>query len=204
METFVVNGSKVTLFCEEFEKIMPDFSNYVNLVYTDPPYPKQYLHLFNKLGEMSNLCLKRGGSLLSILPHYAIPQIIQDISKYLKWRWLMCMWQKDGQHSRMAMGIEVLWKPIGWWVKESYPSGRGFVVDGFVNDHPKKKNHEWEQAQTWADYLLKFSKPGDLVLDPMMGAGTTGITCVRNGRDFIGIDNDPVAYEKAKERILNV
>lgn len=46
-----------------------------------------------------------------------------------------------------------------------------------------------------------FTRPGDLVLDPFMGSGTTGIACVRLGRRFIGIEKDEMYFNEAKERI---
>lgn len=38
-----------------------------------------------------------------------------------------------------------------------------------------------------------LSAPGDLVLDPFCGSGTTGVEAIRLGRRYIGIDNNPVA-----------
>lgn len=45
------------------------------------------------------------------------------------------------------------------------------------------------------------TKVGDLVLDPYMGSGTTGVACVRTGRRFIGIEIERKYYETAKQRI---
>jgi site-specific DNA-methyltransferase (adenine-specific) len=42
-----------------------------------------------------------------------------------------------------------------------------------------------------------YSRPGDLVCDPFMGAGTTGVACAREGRRFIGIEIDPAAFNIA-------
>ena len=36
-----------------------------------------------------------------------------------------------------------------------------------------------------------FTQPGELVCDPYMGSGTTGVACLSNGRRFIGIERDP-------------
>ena len=36
-------------------------------------------------------------------------------------------------------------------------------------------------------YLEISSKPGDLILDPIMGAGTTAIAALKTGKQFIGI-----------------
>jgi len=42
---------------------------------------------------------------------------------------------------------------------------------------------------------------GATVLDPYMGSGTTGIACLRTGRNFIGIELDPNHYQTACDRI---
>ena len=52
------------------------------------------------------------------------------------------------------------------------------------------------------DHILSWSNPGDLVLDPMCGSGTTGKMALRNGRQFIGIDISGEYIEIARERLL--
>lgn len=42
---------------------------------------------------------------------------------------------------------------------------------------------------------------GDVVLDPFMGSGTTGIACIKNKRKFIGIEIDREYYNIAKNRL---
>lgn len=49
--------------------------------------------------------------------------------------------------------------------------------------------------------LLASTKPGDVVLDPFFGTGTTGAVAKRLGRDFIGIEREEVYVEVAEERI---
>lgn len=51
--------------------------------------------------------------------------------------------------------------------------------------------------------LEHFSKKGDLVLDPFVGSGTTGIACKEKGIDFIGIDTDEDYCKLAEKRILD-
>lgn len=48
--------------------------------------------------------------------------------------------------------------------------------------------------------ILAGSKPGDFVLDPFMGSGTTGFVAQRLARDFIGIELNPAYIELAKQR----
>jgi site-specific DNA-methyltransferase (adenine-specific) len=55
------------------------------------------------------------------------------------------------------------------------------------------------------EYLVKLvSREGQVVLDPFMGSGTTGMACKRLDRDFIGIEMMPEYMEIAKCRIEGV
>ena len=49
--------------------------------------------------------------------------------------------------------------------------------------------------------VKQFTDPGDLVLDPFCGSGTTGVACMRLGRRFIGYELDPDRAEVARERL---
>jgi len=50
-------------------------------------------------------------------------------------------------------------------------------------------------------WLVKtFSNPGDTVLDPFMGVGTTGVACAPD-RDFIGIEINPAFCAEAERRL---
>lgn len=52
--------------------------------------------------------------------------------------------------------------------------------------------------------LLATTNPGDLVLDPFFGTGTTGAVARRLGRHYIGIERDPAYAEAARRRIAAV
>jgi hypothetical protein len=173
-------------------------------VITDPPYGKDALDLWQPLGRFAAQMLKRGGFLQAILPHYAIPQVLDAVGASLKWRWMLSMWQEAGNHQRMGMGIEVMWKPIGWWVKGAWPSGRGFKRDGFVSPGRSKKYHPWEQDSAWARYCLSFVPPGGTVIDPMVGAGTLMVEAVAAGYKVTGIDCDEAACETTANRLSSI
>ncbi len=51
------------------------------------------------------------------------------------------------------------------------------------------------------ELITLFTNPGDVVLDPFMGAGTTGVACIQLGRKFIGIELNEKYYKIAKSRI---
>ena len=53
------------------------------------------------------------------------------------------------------------------------------------------------------DHILSWSNPGDLVLDPMCGSGTTGKMALLNGRRFIGIDISKDYIDIARQRLCD-
>ena len=64
--------------------------------------------------------------------------------------------------------------------------------------HPTEKPFELMQM-----YVENSSQEGDVVLDPFMGGGSTGIACVNADRNFIGIEKDDEFFKIAKDRIEN-
>lgn len=178
------------LYCGDFVELIKDIPDAsVDCIYTDPPYEKRYANLYKSLADNSARILKRGGSLMTICPHYLLPTVIGYFNNSgLKYRWISAMIQVTGQHPRMNMGVEVCWKPILWYVKEAYPSGRGFLKD-IVEIKQPKKLHKWQQDESWASYYLPRLCPKDgLMLDPMICTGTTAIICERLGIRWIGVD----------------
>lgn len=78
-----------------------------------------------------------------------------------------------------------------WW----YAVGGGNMTKDKVN-HPAMFPEKLAQ-----DHILSWSNPGDMVLDPFLGGGTTGKMAVLNGRNFIGIEISHEYLEIAKKRI---
>jgi site-specific DNA-methyltransferase (adenine-specific) len=71
-----------------------------------------------------------------------------------------------------------------------------YGVGGEKNEHPAVMPY-----QLCADHLASWSNPGDMVLDPFMGSGTTGVACQKLGRAFIGIELDPEYFAIACKRV---
>jgi site-specific DNA-methyltransferase (adenine-specific) len=49
--------------------------------------------------------------------------------------------------------------------------------------------------------LAASAAPGDLVLDPFSGSGTTGVAALRTGCRFLGLERDPVYVDLAARRL---
>ena len=62
--------------------------------------------------------------------------------------------------------------------------------------------HPTQKPEALLDRILRAStNPGDRVLDPFCGSGTTGVVCARLGRQFVGFDLDETYIDLARRRI---
>lgn len=62
--------------------------------------------------------------------------------------------------------------------------------------------HPTTKALAWMDAMVElFSEPGDVVLDPFMGSGSTAVSAHASGRGFIGIEAVPDYYKIAQKRL---
>ena len=64
------------------------------------------------------------------------------------------------------------------------------------------KKHPTEKPVELMEILINnSSSEGDIILDPFMGAGATGVACKNNNRSFIGVEIDEKYFEIAQERL---
>lgn len=64
--------------------------------------------------------------------------------------------------------------------------------------HPTQKPVELMER-----FILASSNPGDIVLDPFMGSGTTGVACIKTGRNYIGFELSQKYHAVALQRIAD-
>ena len=65
-----------------------------------------------------------------------------------------------------------------------------------LGGHPTQKPVE---VMEWV--INRLSNEGDLIFDPFMGSGTTGVACLKTNRKFVGIDNDEKSFNMSCERL---
>lgn len=87
--------------------------------------------------------------------------------------------------------------PKGAYVSsEYYPRSVLSIGSVLVPVHPNEK------PVALMEYLIRtYTNEGDVVLDNVMGSGTTGVACINTGRSFIGIERDPGYFKIAQDRI---
>lgn len=76
------------------------------------------------------------------------------------------------------------------------PTSIAYFVQENADAHPTQK------PVALLEWLVKtYSNEGDMILDPTMGSGTTGVACANTGRRFVGIEQDATYFETAVRRI---
>lgn len=116
--------------------------------------------------------------------------------------WILC-WAYSGGGSSGKWGFNA-WQPLLAYGKDPYLSnGLGRRPDLIYQTETAEKNgHPCPKPLgVWTKIVNRCSLPGETILDPFMGSGTTGVACVQTGRNFIGIEIDPNYYAIAQKRI---
>lgn len=68
-----------------------------------------------------------------------------------------------------------------------------------------KRFHATEKPVDLLEWLIKYySNEGDIILDPTMGSGSTGVACKNLKRNFIGIEIDKDIFDIAQNRIYDL
>jgi site-specific DNA-methyltransferase (adenine-specific) len=79
------------------------------------------------------------------------------------------------------------------------------ILDYPSNKNRRKQNHSTEKPIELLKWIIKYySKQDDIILDPTMGSGSTGVACIETNRKFIGIELDKSIYDSAVNRINNL
>lgn len=97
-------------------------------------------------------------------------------------------WCGDGRSTWNGGGSRAVWT----FSKHDAGSGHG----GAVNEHPTQK-----PLALMEKLVSQFTLPDQVIIDPFMGSGTTGVACVNLGRIFIGVETNKEYFDIACKRI---
>ena len=168
-------------------------------VITDPPYPQEFLPVFTDLAEGCELV---GVPLVAVMSGQSyLPEVMRRLCEHLKYRWTLAYMTPGGQAvQQWKAKVNTAWKPVllfgvavEWF---------GDVAVSKPNDNDKRF-HDWGQSESgMADLVERLTKPGQLICDPFLGAGTTAVVSLALGRRFIGCDIDTAHVKQAKARVM--
>lgn len=199
--------SNVQIIIKDIRLLMADDipSESVDVIITDPPYPADYIDLFDTLGELAARVLKPGGSLIAMTGQLYLPRYLELLGKHLNYHWTLAYTTPGGQAVQIwDKEVNTFWKPLLWFVKDDR-DGRWVsdVINTPVNANDKNHHHWGQGVDGMKSIVEKFSNPGDIILDPFLGGGTTGVAAKILKRKFIGVEIDGDVAETALKRIYS-
>ena len=176
----------------------------IDFIITDPPYPKEYISLFGDLSLLASRVLKPGGSLIVMTGQSYLPEYISLLGQHMTYYWTMNYLTPGGGAPQLFQKrVNTYWKPVLWYVKGEYKGD--FIGDVLKSPESDKRFHEWGQSLGgMKDIIERLTNPGDIILDPFLGGGTTGAATVSMARKFIGTDIEQKNIEISQKRIMEV
>jgi SAM-dependent methyltransferase len=187
----------------DFRSVLPSIPDgCVDLIFTDPPYDKETVPLYEDMAREAARILRPGGSLICYLGQYATADVCELVSRHLQFYWTLCCYH-EGPGQAMAMrGIRAKWKPMLWFVNGTGRFDTGAMVEDLVISQKEKSAHPWQQSVVEASYYIeKLTPAGGLVVDPFCGGGTTALAAKQSGRKWVTCELDPEYAAIATQRI---
>jgi hypothetical protein len=188
----------------DFRTVFSDLApESVALVFTDPPYDRKSLGNYDALAELAGRVLVPGGSLVAYCGNYALPEVCGRLTRgRLRYNWTVCVKHECSPARNLGTWTYAHWKPLVWFTKGARRD-HGMVADFIQSSRPDKKAHDWEQSAVEAAYLIAhLTHPGELVLDPMCGSGTTLLSALALGRRAVGAESDDERARVAGARVI--
>jgi hypothetical protein len=174
----------------------------VDVIVTDPPYPREYLPQWRELRDFASRSLRPGGSLFALSGQSWLPEVFERMGgdDSLGYQWTMAYLLPGSTAIQFGPRAMNAFKPVLWYVKGDYDGQ--IIHDVFKSDIAEKESHDWGQSESgFADIVKRCTEPGDLIVDPFVGGGTTAVVSVQLGRRFIGADIDAEALKEAERRL---
>mgnify|MGYP001462585327 FL=1 len=207
--------------CLELMKELPDKS--IDLVLTDPPYGIQVARR-GSISTTSRVGFGGGrfGRKNRVSPKKHVPptwdnsppspEYFAEIFRVSKNQiifggnyfglppspcWIV--WDKDNGTNDFA-DCELAWTSFKTSIRKFKYRWNGMLQEDMK--HKEKRYHPTQKpVKLFMQILQKYSSPGDLVLDPFLGSGTTAIACRKLNMHYIGIEREPEYIEIARKRL---
>ena len=175
----------------------------VDLIFTDPPYAKQYHHCYKFLAAEAARVLKPKGFLITYAGPYWKHWVMMTLGEYLEYYYDFIMMHKGNTSilwpRRIITGYKSL---LCYTLKDSKALPVTNVLGKYDGTGGDKRFHRWgQEANTARYYISMFSREGDLVVDYFLGGGTFAEVCKALNRNFIGFERDKETFDIAQARV---
>jgi site-specific DNA-methyltransferase (adenine-specific)/modification methylase len=194
-----------TLYLGDCRDILPTLGK-VDAVVTDPPYGIGYAAQPTRYQRANGMTAKAWDD---DAPHDVIDalRVMRQLGycyDLIVWGgnyftlppsrgWLI--WSKTGNAPSMA-DLEMAWTSIDMNARSFEKS----VKSASLEKNLQTAAHPSQKPVALMEWSIGFVA-GNLILDPFMGSGTTGVACANLGRSFIGIEREPAYFDIACRRI---
>ena len=211
--------------CLELMQKVPDKS--VDLVVTDPPYDVHAGHgggAFGNRDEFSDILSMSDGinnnvldmlcrkmKKINIYMFCSQKQILNLIDYFFvkrKCNWNLLTWHKTNPvpacNNKYLSDTEYIFfaREKGVPVYGDYATKHTFWVTPNNAKEKQLYGHPTVKPQTILhDLVYNSSQEQQIVMDPFMGSGSTGVACINTNRDFIGMELDEEYFKIAEQRI---
>lgn len=192
------------IICGDNKEIMQSFPDEsIDMIFTDPPYGKEGIYLYELIAKEAARILKPGKFAIFYASDYWMPQTFIPICNYLDYFMLFHV-LNDGSHNsvhpkKLFQGAKSIWA----FTKEK-PNLKKWISN-LVPRTKREKSHRkdsWEQSTGQSEYFINaYSDKDDVILDPCCGSGTTCVAAKKLGRKFIGIDISQEQIEMSNLRL---
>jgi DNA modification methylase len=197
------------------------FQHNVDIVFTSPPYNRKrndkYDNYDDSIGDyfkflcdVIDICINKVSKYVFFniqSTYYNRVDVYKLIGKYADILQNIIIWEKSNPLPASGNNITNAYEFFLVLGKNSLQSNNAYtknIITTAVNTEGTTSIHKAVMKQEVADWFITtFTKKEDVVLDPFMGLGTTGISCKRFNRKFIGIEIDETYYNVAQNRIEN-
>lgn len=179
----------------------------VDLIITDLPYSRDYIHLYSALSKLAGRVLRDGGSILCMTGQSALPAVLQALceDERLRYHWTLTAVMPRSACNLNWLKVSSHTKPIIHLTKGGNYTGDWYSDYITANPADKTRDIAWEQPQDVFDELTRrfIQRSETVLLDPCCGSGTSLISGIKTGlcSRVIGVDIDSVAIKTARKRV---
>lgn len=202
-----------TLYLGDSLEILPSLND-VNATVTDPPYgvelgkktgsrKESYKNMEDTPDYIRNIVIPIIKTCIEKSQCCILTSGVRNMFEYPTPTEVGCVYCSAGVgRSRWEF---TCFNPILYYGPDPYLKNRkGSRPNSFSSNHRSEKNgHPCPKPIEWMDWMVNRASPfpGETILDPFMGSGTTGVACVKLNRKFIGIEIDEDYFDIACKRI---
>lgn len=174
----------------------------LDLILTDPPFNEEGIECYYQLGEFAKKYLEDDGLVIAYLGKVYLREALENLFCNLEYVWLGAVIQDSRPSKIHAKKMDGGYRPFVICSVGDYKPQRWMHDTIFSPEAPEKDLHPWQQTlDPLIEIIEMATEPDDVVCDPFVGSGTTGVAALSLGRDFLGCDIDPRNAAEASERL---